>query len=67
MNVSENNSDQGVARPQERLLLLFTTTGYQAAAFREAAEKLGVAIVAGRGRWRRTRGPLRGRGRTGCG
>ena len=59
MNVSENNSDQGVARPQERLLLLFTTTGYQAAAFREAAEKLGVAIVAGSDRCRMLEDPWR--------
>ena len=52
-------------RPQ-RLLLLFTTTGYQAAAFREAAEKLCVAIVAGSDRchvledpWRDGAIPLR--------
>ena len=31
----------------KRAVLLFTTTGYQAAAFKEAAEKLGVALVAG--------------------
>jgi len=30
----------------KRILLLFTTTGYQAAAFKEAAEKLGVALIA---------------------
>jgi biotin carboxylase len=31
----------------KRVLLLFTTTGYQAASFKEAAEKLGVTLVAG--------------------
>ena len=51
---------------KNRLLLLFTTTGYQAAAFKEAAEKLGVAVVAGSDRchalddpWRDGAIPLR--------
>ena len=46
--------------------MLFTTTGYQAAAFKEAAEKLGIAIVAGSDRchvledpWRDGAIPLR--------
>ena len=51
---------------KNRLLLLFTTTGYQAAAFKEAAEKLGIAVVAGSDRchvledpWRDGAIPLR--------
>lgn len=66
MNDSGTNSDAAVELRQKRVLLLFTTTGYQAAAFREAAEKLGVAIVAGSDRchvledpWRDSAIPLR--------
>ncbi|MGH9785458.1 MAG: ATP-grasp domain-containing protein [Terriglobia bacterium] len=66
MNVAGNNADLPTAGRQKRVLLLFTTTGYQAAAFREAAEKLGVAIVAGSDRchvledpWRDGAIPLR--------
>jgi len=66
MNVSEHNTDLPATARQKRVLLLFTTTGYQAAAFREAAEKLGVAIVAGSDRchvledpWRDGAIPLR--------
>jgi len=50
----------------KRVLLLFTTTGYQAAAFQEAAKKLGVGLVAGSDRchvledpWRDGAIPLR--------
>src|SRR5579883_2252541 len=50
----------------KRLLLLFTTKGYQASSFKEAAEKLGVALVAGSDRchvlddpWRDGAIPLR--------
>src|SRR3990170_3353063 len=43
----------------KRVLLLFTTTGYQAAAFKEAAEKLGVALVAGSDRCRNLEDPWR--------
>jgi len=46
MSVSESNPVLSDEARQKRVLLLFTTTGYQAAAFREAAEKLGVALVA---------------------
>ncbi len=51
---------------RRRILLLFTTTGYQAASFREAAETMGVALVAGSDRchvledpWRDGAIPLR--------
>lgn len=37
----------GDARPDRRLLLLFSTTGYEAGDFAAAAEKLGVACVFG--------------------
>ena len=47
MGVSASNPAVSDEARQKRVLLLFTTTGYQAAAFREAAEKLGVALVAG--------------------
>lgn len=47
MSESGDNSFLSDEARQKRVLLLFTTTGYQAAAFREAAAKLGVALVAG--------------------
>ena len=43
----------------KRILLLFTTTGYQAGSFREAAEKLGVGIVAGSDRCHNLSDPWR--------
>jgi formate-dependent phosphoribosylglycinamide formyltransferase (GAR transformylase) len=43
----------------KRVLLLFTTTGYQAASFKDAAEKLGVALVAGSDRCRNLDDPWR--------
>lgn len=47
------------AEAKKRILLLFTTTGYQAATFREAAETLGVALVAGSDRCRVLEDPWR--------
>jgi biotin carboxylase len=43
----------------KRVLLLFTTTGYQAASFKEAAEKLGLDLVAGSDRCRNLDDPWR--------
>lgn len=43
----------------KRILLLFTTTGYQADSFKEAAEKLGVELVAGSDRCRMLNDPWR--------
>ncbi|MBI2816722.1 MAG: ATP-grasp domain-containing protein [Acidobacteria bacterium] len=43
----------------KRVLLLFTTTGYQAGSFRQAAEKLGVTIVAGSDRCKNLDDPWR--------
>ena len=43
----------------KRVLLLFTNTGYQAASFKEAAEKLGVALVAGSDRCKNLDDPWR--------
>src|ERR1039457_4970653 len=45
--------------PGKRVLLLFTTTGYQAAAFKEAAEKLDVALVGGSDRCKNLEDPWR--------
>ena len=69
MNRSQQNSLVKLAQKtvqKNRLLLLFTTTGYQAAAFKEAADKLGIAAVAGSDRchvledpWRDGAIPLR--------
>jgi len=42
-----------------RILLLFTTTGYQAGSFKEAAERLGVTLVAGSDRCRNLDDPWR--------
>ena len=56
---SENNLRGKAGMQGKRVLLLFTTTGYQAAAFREAAEKLGVAIVPGSDRCRSLEDPWR--------
>ena len=47
MSLSGSNSALSEEVRRKRVLLLFTTTGYQAAAFREAAAKLGVVLVAG--------------------
>jgi biotin carboxylase len=43
----------------KRVLLLFTTTGYQAASFKDAAEKLGVALVSGSNHCRNLEDPWR--------
>ncbi len=43
----------------KRVLLLFTTTGYQAASFKEAAEKLGLELIAGSDRCRNLDDPWR--------
>ena len=59
MNQPHHNLRQKDGERRQRVLLLFTTTGYQAAAFREAAEKLGVAIVAGSDRCRTLEDPWR--------
>src|SRR5471030_1572146 len=63
-SAAEMNQNQNLSG--KRVLLLFTTTGYQAAAFKEAAEGLGVALVAGSDRchvlddpWRDGAIPLR--------
>lgn len=47
MGTEENNRALSDEARRKRVLLLFTTTGYQAAAFRKAAAKLGVTLVAG--------------------
>ena len=48
MPMSESAKNRAVAHEaqRKRVLLLFTTTGYQAAAFQAAGEKLGVTVVA---------------------
>ena len=59
MNWPENNSDQNERTRRKRLLLLFTTTGYQAAAFKEAAEQLDMAVLAGSDRCHMLEDPWR--------